>query len=91
MNKKELVCAIAARTSLTGLEAGKAIEAFIAAVTEALKKGESVALAGLFTVKVIEKPVRDGIHPQTGAKIKLAAKKTVKIKAAASLEEEINK
>jgi DNA-binding protein HU-beta len=46
MNKGELIEAVASATGSTKAEAGRAIDATVAAVTGALKKGDSVTLIG---------------------------------------------
>lgn len=89
MNKKQLVAKMAEKTGLTLTSSAKALDAFVESVTEALKDGDGLQLVGFCTMQVKEKPARDGINPATGKKIKIAAKKTVKIKAGAALEEAI--
>jgi DNA-binding protein HU-beta len=89
MNKKELIAAMANKTGLTQVDAGKALDAFVLAATEALKAGESVQLLGFCTMKAAEKPARTGVNPATGQKIAIPAKKVIKIKAGKSLEEAI--
>ena len=85
MNKTELTKAIAAQAGLTQVDAKKALDATIAAITKALKDGDKVALIGFGTFAVSERPARQGINPQTKAVIKIAAKKQAKFKAGAEL------
>lgn len=86
MNKTDLTNAIAAKAGLTKVDAKKALDATIAAITEALKGGDKVALIGFGTFAVAERPAREGINPQTKAPIKIAAKKLAKFKAGAELD-----
>lgn len=86
MNKTELTKAVAAKAGLTQVDAKKAIDATIDAITEALKAGDKVALIGFGTFSVSERPERQGINPQTKAVIKIAAKKQPKFKAGAELD-----
>jgi DNA-binding protein HU-beta len=89
MNKKELVSAIAGKTDLNLTEAGKALDAFAAAVADALKAGESVQLTGFLSIKVVSKAAREGINPSTREKIQIPAKKVIKFKAGSVLEDAI--
>lgn len=91
MNKTELIEKIAASAKLTKADSKKALDATIAAITEALKKGDKVQLVGFGTFDVIKKPAREGINPATKQKIKIAAKKVAKFKAGAELAKVVNK
>jgi len=85
MNKAELIDAVAAGSGLSKADSKKAIDAFVAATTKALKKGDRVALVGFGSWSVAKRSARTGRNPQTGKEIKIAAKKVVKFKAGAEL------
>ena len=85
MNKSELVAAVAAKAGLSKVDAKKAVDAFVASVTEELKKGDKVALVGFGTFSVATRAARQGINPLTKQKINIAAKKSAKFKAGAEL------
>jgi DNA-binding protein HU-beta len=85
MNKGQLVDAIAGEAGLSKKDAGAALEATLAAVQKALKKGDKVSLIGFGTFSVQKRAARTGINPATGEKIKIKAKKVVKFKAGAQL------
>ncbi|MBO5135138.1 MAG: HU family DNA-binding protein [Bacteroidaceae bacterium] len=85
MNKSELVNAIAAGAGLSKVDAKKALDATLGAITNAMKEGEKVALLGFGTFAVNERPARQGVNPATKQKIQIAAKKVVKFKAGAEL------
>ena len=89
MNKTELVEKIAAGAGITKVDAKKALDATVAAIKEALAKGDKVALVGFGTFAVSERPAREGINPATKQKIKIAAKKIAKFKAGAELADAI--
>ena len=80
MNKAELINAIAASAGLTKADAKKALDAFIKASTQALKKGDRVTITGFGTFSVSKRSARTGRNPQTGKEIKIPAKKVVKFK-----------
>lgn len=73
MNKGEFIKAMADNASLTIKEANVAYDAFVAAVTDALKKGEKVQLVGFGTFELHKKAAREGINPQTKEKVTIAA------------------
>jgi len=89
MNKTELVAAIAAKAGLSKVDSKKALDAALEAVSEALVKGDKVALLGFGTFAPAVRPAREGVNPATGAKIKIAAKKVVKFKAGAELADKV--
>ena len=75
MKKSELVEAVAAASGLTKADATRAIDATFATITEALKAGNKVPVAGFGTFAVSQRGERNGRNPQTGAEIKIAASK----------------
>jgi DNA-binding protein HU-beta len=85
MNKAELIDAIAENADLTKVDSKKALDAFIKAVSTALKKGDKIALVGFGSFSVSKRSARKGRNPRTGAEIKIAAKKVVRFKAGSDL------
>jgi DNA-binding protein HU-beta len=85
MNKAQLIDAIAAGAGLTKADAMKSLDAFIKATTQALKKGDRVALVGFGSFSVSKRSARTGRNPQSGKEIKIPAKKVVKFKAGSDL------
>ncbi len=90
MNKSELIDAIADTSELTKADAGRALDGFLGAVTEALSNGDSVALVGFGTFAVKERAERKGRNPQTGAEITIKAAKIPSFKAGKSLKDAVN-
>ncbi len=90
MNKTELIDAIAKSADLTKVDAGKALDALTAAVTGALKSGDSVTLIGFGTFKVSARAARTGRNPQTGKEIKIAARKAPSFTAGKALKDAVN-
>jgi len=85
MNKADLIDAIAAGAGLTKADSKKALDAFLAATTNALKGGDRVALVGFGSFAVAKREARKGRNPRTGKEIKISAKNVVKFKAGAEL------
>ena len=88
MNKTELVNAIAA-AGLTKADSKKALDATLAAIANALKAGDKVALLGFGTFSLNERPARTGINPANKQKIEIPAKKVIKFKAGSELAEAV--
>lgn len=88
MNKSELISAIAAESGLSKADSKRALDAFVASVSKAVKAGERVSLVGFGTFNVVERGARIGVNPVTKAHIEIAAKKVVKFKPGAELSAE---
>ena len=90
MNKSELISSIAEKSGLTKADAGKALDAMIASVTEGLTAGHRIALVGFGSWTVEQRSARTGRNPRTGAEIQIPAKKVVKFKPGAGLSDAVN-
>ena len=90
MNKTELVAAMAEKSELTKKDAGAALEAFTAAVEDALKAGDKVQLVGFGTFEVKNRAARTGINPQTKKPVKIAASKAPAFKTGKALKDALN-
>ncbi|NPA57997.1 MAG: HU family DNA-binding protein [Aquificae bacterium] len=89
MTKAELVAKVAAQAGVTKASAERCVNAFVAALTEALEKGERVALPGLGVFNVKERKARKGRNPRTGEVIKIPARRVVTFHPAKSLKERV--
>jgi nucleoid DNA-binding protein len=88
MNKTELIDEVA-KVTCSKKEAGLAVDATLAAIEKALKKGGEVTLVGFGTFKVSKRKARIGRNPQTGEVIKIAAKKVPTFKAGKGLKDAV--
>jgi DNA-binding protein HU-beta len=91
MNKAELIAAVAAKTGDTKKSAEEAVNAFVSAVSESLKKGEKVQLVGFGSFEVRKRAARKGRNPQTKEEIKIPASKAPVFKAGKALKDLVNK
>lgn len=91
MNKADLINHIAGETGLTKSQAESAINSFTGAVSKSLSNGEPVTLIGFGTFSVAERSARTGRNPQTGATLKIAAKKLPKFSAGKALKDVVHK
>jgi len=90
VNKSELIDAVAAAADLSKAAAGRALDAMVDSVTEALKEGDQVVLVGFGTFSVKERAARTGRNPQTGDPIEIAAAKVPSFKAGKALKDAVN-
>ncbi len=90
MNKTELIEAIAKEADISKAAAGRALDATVGAVQQALKKGQMVTLVGFGTFYVGKRAARNGRNPQTGATLKIKAAKVPKFRAGKSLKDALN-
>ncbi|MDD2769180.1 MAG: HU family DNA-binding protein [Methylococcus sp.] len=90
MNKAELIDAIAESADLTKADAGRALDAVVDAITDALKKGDTVSLVGFGSFGVKERAERQGRNPQTGDTITIKAAKIPSFKCGKALKDAVN-
>ena len=91
MNKADLIDKIAAGTHITKTQAASAIDTMVDSVTGALRKGDRVALVGFGTFSISQRKARNGRNPQTGATIKIAARRVAKFTPGAELKKAVNR
>jgi DNA-binding protein HU-beta len=89
MNKAELIEKLAKDAAITKTQANATLDSFVEAVTKTLKKGDKVTLVGFGTFSVTKRAARNGRNPQTGAVIKIKAKKVARFKAGKELSSKI--
>ena len=90
MNKNDLVDAVAERTGLAKSDAARAVEALLGAVTDALRKGETVALSGFGSFVAKTRAARTGRNPRTGESIAIPASRAPAFKAGKGLKDALN-
>lgn len=88
-NKEELVAEVAKKSGLTKTDTGKAVTAFVEAVSEFLSKGEKVQLIGFGTFETRERASREGRNPQTGKAISIPATTVPAFKAGKALKDAV--
>jgi DNA-binding protein HU-beta len=91
MNKSELIEAVAKSSGLSKADSDRALSAVIETIGKTLKKGGTVALVGFGTFKVSKRNARMGRNPQTGATIKIAARKVPRFTAGKALKDSVAK
>ncbi len=90
MNKSELIDAIAESADISKAAAGRALDATVDTIADALKQGDQVSLVGFGTFQVKERAARTGRNPQTGEPIAISASKVPGFKAGKALKDAVN-
>lgn len=86
MTKSDFIDKLASKTGLSKKDAGAAVDAFIDVITDALSSGEDVQFTGFGKFYVQARDAREGINPQTKAKIQIAATNVPKFSAGSALK-----
>ena len=89
VNKDTLIGSLVEKTELSKKDVESVLDAVIDTVTEELKKGNKVTLTGFGTFKVSKRAAREGINPQTKAKIMIPAMTVPKFTAGKTLKEAV--
>ena len=82
---------IAKDAKVSKVQASNALNSTIDGILTSLKKGGKVTLVGFGTFSVSSRKARTGRNPQTGAPLKIPAKKVTKFVAGAELKKAVNK
>ena len=90
MNKSDLIEAMAADSGISKAAAGKALDSMMSNVKKTLKEGNKLVLVGFGSFDVKDRPARDGRNPQTGATIRIPARKVVSFKPGSDLKNSVN-
>ena len=91
MNKADLVDQISASAGISKTSAANAVDTLIHSVTLALRKGERVTLVGFGTFTAPARKPRAGRNPQTGAVLRIPARRVAKFTPGLDLKKAVNK
>ena len=86
MTKYELVDQVADRAAMTKHDAAKAVDAVLATVEDALRRGSEVTVAGFGKFHVSNRGARPGVNPRTGERIQIAASRVPRFTAGSGLK-----
>lgn len=90
MNKTDLIAAVAQKSELSKKDAEKALNAFVATVTDSLKAGEKVQMVGFGVFEVKNREAHKGHNPMTGVEIDIPASKAPTFKAGKAFKDALN-
>ncbi len=89
MNKQALVDLVHEKVGGTKVQAEEIVNAIIDAITETLKAGDQVSIAGLGTFEAKMRAARTARNPRTGEPVQVPAKRVPKFKAAKALKDAV--
>ena len=91
MNKTELIAAVAEKTGMTKKDAERVVNATFGTITQALAKGDKVAVSGFGNFEVKKREARVGRNPRTKETIQIPATRLPAFKAAKALKDAVSK
>jgi DNA-binding protein HU-beta len=89
VTKSEFVDQVADRSGLGKGEADKAVNAVLDTVQEVLQRGGEINFTGFGKFSVADRGARQGVNPQTGEKIQIAASRVPRFSAGSSLKKAV--
>ncbi len=90
MKRDEQIKAIANKCNCSQKEADTIYKNFVSVISESILSGNEFELAGVGTLKIVERKGRTGINPQTKEPIIIPAKKAIKFKTCATINRKLN-
>ncbi|MCD6414719.1 MAG: HU family DNA-binding protein [Candidatus Diapherotrites archaeon] len=90
MNKGELIERIAREQKITKKKAAEVVDSVLSTIVSSVKKGDEVRLVGFGTFYRAKRNARTGVNPQTGARMKIPAKKVPKFRAGAAFKSAVS-
>jgi len=86
LNKSELIEQVADRADIKRTDAERTLNVLTEVIKETLQRGGDVAITGFGKFSVAERGPRQGVNPQTGERIQIAASKAPKFSAGADFK-----
>jgi DNA-binding protein HU-beta len=80
---------VADRSGLGKGEADNAVSAVLDTIEEVLSRGGEVSFTGFGKFSVADRSAREGVNPQTGEKIQIAASKVPRFSAGSGLKKSV--
>ena len=89
MNKQDIIGKVQEKLGSTRADAERAVETVIDSITDGLRKGDEVSVAGLGIFVAKARPARMGRNPRTGETIQIKATRTPKFRPAKGLKDAV--
>jgi DNA-binding protein HU-beta len=86
LTKQDFIAEVARRSGLSNRDAGKAVDAFMESITDALKSGDQVNFTGFGKFSAAQRAARQGVNPRTGERVQIAATTVPKFTAGSQLK-----
>ena len=89
LTKEDLAEALSKKMDSSKKEASDTLNLLLGEIEGSLKRGDEIVLTGFGTFSVSKRKARTGRNPQTGAAIKIPAKRVPKFKAGKALKDAV--
>jgi DNA-binding protein HU-beta len=89
VTKAEFVDQVASDSGLQKSDAGKAVDSVLDVIETTLKRGGEINFTGFGKFSVAERGARQGVNPQTGERIQIAASKVPRFSAGSALKKAV--
>lgn len=90
MNKKELIRLTSQQTGIARADCERVLDTLLAITSDELAEGGELLLSGFGSLRIKERAARTGVHPRTGEKVEIPAKKTAVFKAGTALQAKLD-
>jgi DNA-binding protein HU-beta len=91
VTKQDFVDAVSSRTGMSRRDAGTAVDAVLDCITDALRRGDSVAFTGFGKFHTTRRAAREGVNPRNPSqKVYIAAATVPKFSAGSQLKKAVN-
>ena len=88
-SKSEFVDQVAAKAGLSKGDAGEAVDAVLDTITSTLRAGDEISFTGFGKFSVADRSARQGVNPQTGERIQIAASRVPRFSAGSALKKAV--
>jgi len=89
VTKSEFVDQVASESGLSKSDSGEAVDAVLTVIEGTLKRGGEISFTGFGKFSVADRGARQGVNPQTGEKIQIAASKVPRFSAGSALKKAV--
>ena len=89
MTKSEFVDQVAAESNLSRSDAAGAVDATLKVIEETLTRGGEINFTGFGKFSVADRGARQGVNPQTGERIQIAASRVPRFSAGSALKKAV--
>jgi DNA-binding protein HU-beta len=89
VTKSEFADQVASRSGLSKSDATKAVEASLEIIEATLQRGGEVNFTGFGKFSVADRGARQGVNPQTGERIQIAASRVPRFSAGSALKKAV--
>ena len=89
MTKSEFVDQVAAESGLSKGDAGSAVDAVLDTILSTLQRGGEISFTGFGKFTVADRGARQGVNPQTGERIQIAATRVPRFSAGSALKKAV--